>query len=140
MGDDRANAGIQKLLAAEADAAEVVKAAKDEKVAKLKQAKSEALGMYEMKLAQIRKQPLGEYFMVWLALYSLVPTGSEPAHRRRHRVQGQRQGGGPAGRAGDSRLHRAGRPRRGLPRTCRRARKPGPDRAGVCHRIEIGAP
>ena len=42
MGDDRANAGIQKLLAAEADAAEVVKAAKDEKVSKLKQAKAEA--------------------------------------------------------------------------------------------------
>ena len=31
--------------------------------------KSEALGMYELPLDQIRKQPLGEYFMTWLALY-----------------------------------------------------------------------
>lgn len=33
-------------------------------------AKSETLGMYSLSLAQIRKQPLGEYFMVWLALYT----------------------------------------------------------------------
>ena len=33
-------------------------------------AKSEMLGMYDLPLSQIRKQPLGEYFMVWLALYS----------------------------------------------------------------------
>ena len=33
-------------------------------------AKSETLGMYDLPLMQIRKQPLGEYFMVWLALYS----------------------------------------------------------------------
>ena len=33
-------------------------------------AKSESLGMYHLKLQQIRKQPMGEYFMVWLALYS----------------------------------------------------------------------
>ena len=34
-------------------------------------AKSEALGMYDLKLAQIRKQPNGEYFYTWLALYAL---------------------------------------------------------------------
>ena len=33
-------------------------------------AKSEMLGMYDLPLSQIRKQPLGEYFMTWLALYS----------------------------------------------------------------------
>lgn len=33
-------------------------------------AKTEALGMYDLPLKQIRKQPLGEYFMVWLALYN----------------------------------------------------------------------
>ena len=32
--------------------------------------KSDALGMYELPLAQIRKQPMGEYFMTWLALYT----------------------------------------------------------------------
>jgi V-type H+-transporting ATPase subunit G len=42
MADEKAHAGIQKLLTAEHDATEVVKAAKDEKVARLKQAKAEA--------------------------------------------------------------------------------------------------
>jgi len=32
-------------------------------------AKSESLGMYDIELKAIRRQPLGEYFMVWLALY-----------------------------------------------------------------------
>ena len=32
--------------------------------------KSELLGMYELTLQQIRKQPMGEYFMTWLALYT----------------------------------------------------------------------
>ena len=34
------------------------------------EAKKEMLGMYELKLSTIRKQPFGEYFMVWLALYT----------------------------------------------------------------------
>ena len=34
-------------------------------------AKVEVLGMYDLKLAQIRKQSNGEYFYCWLALYSL---------------------------------------------------------------------
>ena len=34
-------------------------------------AKSEVLGMYDLKLAQIRKQSNGEYFYTWLALYAL---------------------------------------------------------------------
>jgi len=42
MADDKAHQGIQKLLQAEHDATSVVKAAKDEKVARLKQAKAEA--------------------------------------------------------------------------------------------------
>jgi hypothetical protein len=33
-------------------------------------AKTEMLGMYELDLTAIRKQPLGEYFMPWLALYT----------------------------------------------------------------------
>ncbi len=33
-------------------------------------AKMEVLGMYDLKLSQIRKQSLGEYFYTWLALYS----------------------------------------------------------------------
>ena len=33
-------------------------------------AKTETLGMYDLPLTQIRKQPLGEDFMVWLALYN----------------------------------------------------------------------
>ena len=33
-------------------------------------AKSEVLGIYDLPLKQIRKQPLSEYFMVWLALYN----------------------------------------------------------------------
>ena len=32
-------------------------------------ARSDVLGMYEVPLLQLRKQPMGEYFMTWLALY-----------------------------------------------------------------------
>ncbi len=32
-------------------------------------ARADPLGVYEVKLAQIRKQPMSEYFCVWLALY-----------------------------------------------------------------------
>jgi len=42
MADDKAHAGIQKLLNAEHEATEIVKAAKDEKIMRLKQAKAEA--------------------------------------------------------------------------------------------------
>jgi len=52
MGDDKAHAGIAKLLAAEHQATEIVKQAKDEKVMRLKQAKSEAeaeIADYKMK-------------------------------------------------------------------------------------------
>jgi len=50
MADEKAHAGIQKLLAAEHEATEIVKAAKDEKVMRLKQAKAEAeseIGSYK---------------------------------------------------------------------------------------------
>ena len=36
------------------------------------EARSELLGMYQIKLQQIRTQPMGEYFMVWLALYQVT--------------------------------------------------------------------
>ena len=45
--DEKAHAGIQKLLTAEHEATEVVKTAKDEKVARLKQAKAEATAEIE---------------------------------------------------------------------------------------------
>ena len=32
-------------------------------------ARADPLGVYEVKLANIRKQPMSEYFCVWLALY-----------------------------------------------------------------------